>query len=49
MQQDDQQLHMTTDDARGGSSTNVVRWVLGISLVLAVIAMSVVWIIPALS
>ncbi|MEN7538533.1 hypothetical protein [Aurantiacibacter flavus] len=49
MQNDDQQLHMKTDDARGGTAPNTVRWVLGISLVLAVIAMSIIWIIPALA
>ena len=49
MQPDNQQLHIQTDEARGASSPNIVRWVLGISLVLAVVAMSVIWIIPALS
>ncbi|WP_162848939.1 hypothetical protein [Aurantiacibacter suaedae] len=49
MQQDKQQLHVETDEARGGSSPNVVRWVLGASLLLAVIAMSAIWIIPALA
>ncbi|WP_191229081.1 hypothetical protein [Aurantiacibacter xanthus] len=49
MQRDNQQLHVETDAVRGGSSPNIVRWVLGISLLLAVIAMSVIWIIPALS
>ena len=48
MEKDNQQLHVETDEARGGSTPNTVRWVLGISLVLAVVAMSVVWIIPAL-
>ncbi len=43
------EVHIETDEARAGESSGVVRWVLGISLTLAVIAMSAVWIIPALS
>jgi len=43
------QPHIDTEDARAGSTPHVVRWVLGISLTLAVVAMSVVWIIPALT
>ncbi|CCW20058.1 hypothetical protein EBBID32_44290 [Sphingobium indicum BiD32] len=35
----DPEQHITTDDARGGSTEHVVRYVLGISLALAVIAM----------
>lgn len=37
-----------TDDARGGSTGGKLRYVLGFSLLLAIIAMSAVWIIPAL-
>ena len=49
MTDNDQQLHIETNDARGGQSPNIVRWVLGASLLLAIIAMSVIWIIPAVS
>ena len=49
MQQDNEQLHIETNEVRGGSSPNVVRWVLAASLVLAIGAMSVIWLIPALS
>lgn len=42
------EIHVETDEARGGESTGVMRWVLGISLLLAIIAMSAAWIIPAL-
>jgi len=45
----DGEIHMETDEARGASSPNVVRWVLGIGLLLAIVAMSLAWIIPALS
>lgn len=38
----DQEQHIATDDARGGSTPHIVRYVLGISLALAVIAMLLV-------
>jgi hypothetical protein len=41
-------IHIEDDDARGAVSNTGLRWVLGIGLVLALIAMSAVWIIPAL-
>jgi len=37
------------DDARGAVSNTGLRYVLAISLGLAVIAMSLIWIIPALA
>lgn len=43
------QTPIETDDARAGQTPHVVRWMLGISLALAVIAMTVVWLVPALS
>jgi hypothetical protein len=43
-----EERHYSQEETRGASEENVVRWVLGISLVLIVIAMSAVWIIPAL-
>jgi len=43
------ETHIETNDARGGQTPHIVRWVLGISLLLAIIAMSAVWIIPAIS
>lgn len=48
MERHGDEVHVETDDARGGSTPHVTRWVLGVSLTLAVIAMSAVWIIPAL-
>ena len=38
----DTEIHKNTDDARAGSTPHVVRYVLTISLVLAVLAMVVV-------
>ena len=45
----DKEVHIEKDDARGGSSPGIVRYVLIFSTLLAIIAMGLVWIIPALS
>lgn len=42
-------IHITDEDARGAVTNTGLRYVLGFSLGLAVIAMSLVWIIPALA
>ncbi len=39
----EQQMHRSTDDTRGGSTEHVVRYVLGISLVLALATMTIVY------
>ena len=49
MENRDGEIHMETDEARGASSPNIVRWVLGIGLLLAIIGLSLAWIIPATS
>jgi hypothetical protein len=41
-------IQINEDDARGAVTNTGLRYVLGFSLALAVIAMSGVWIIPAL-
>lgn len=41
------ELHSETDNARAGSTPNIVRWVLGISLAAAIIALSAIWIFGA--
>lgn len=41
-------IRINDDDARGAVTNTGLRYVLGFSLLLAVIAMSGVWIIPAL-
>lgn len=38
----DQETHITTDDARAGATPHIVRYVLGISLVLVIIGMLVI-------
>ena len=47
MENRDGEIHMETDEARGASTPGIVRWVLGIGLLLAIIGMSLAWIIPA--
>lgn len=47
MEERDGQVHIDTDEARGGSSPNIVRWVLCFSLLAAIIALSAVWITGA--
>lgn len=48
MAEHDEAIHIEDDDARAAESTGVLRRVLAISLFIAVLAMSAVWIIPAL-
>ncbi|MEE4152746.1 MAG: hypothetical protein V2I27_01155 [Erythrobacter sp.] len=43
------EIHIDDQDARAASSPGVVRWVLLISTLLAIVAMTLVWVIPALS
>lgn len=49
MDQDRREIHIDSNAARGGSTPHIVRWVLAISLLLAIVVMSLVWIIPALN
>lgn len=43
------EVHRDTDDARGGSTPHIVRWMLVISTLAAIILLSAVWIFGALS
>ena len=38
-----EEVHVSTDEARGASTPHIVRYVLLISLVLAIAAMSAIW------
>ena len=49
MEKQNGEIHVETDEARGGSTPSIVRYVLLISLVLAVGLLSIVWITGALS
>ncbi len=47
MVQDGNEFHAETDEARGGSTPHIVRWILGISLLTAIVALSAIWIFGA--
>lgn len=47
MQREGDEVHVETDEARGASSPNIVRWVLTISLLAAILALSAIWIFGA--
>jgi hypothetical protein len=44
----DPEIHSETDAARAGSTPNVVRWILAISLLAVIVLLSIVWITGAL-
>ncbi|MGC1270665.1 MAG: hypothetical protein WA842_08730 [Croceibacterium sp.] len=41
------EIHVTTDEARSGSTPHIVRWVLAISLLAAIIILSAMWMTSA--
>ncbi len=43
----EREIHKSTDDARGGSTPHIVRYVLVISLALACIALTIIWVTGA--
>ncbi len=47
MERQGDEVHIETDEARGGSTPHIVRYVLVISLLLAIGAMSLIWITGA--
>ena len=47
MQRNGDEVEVNTTEARGGETPHIVRYVLIISLVLAIAAMSVIWITGA--
>ncbi|MBA4766576.1 MAG: hypothetical protein H2049_02930 [Porphyrobacter sp.] len=49
MADDNETIRINDEDARGAVSNTGLRYVLGFSLAFAVIAMSLVWIVPALA
>lgn len=49
MEDKDEAIHIEDDDARAAVSNTNLRWVLAIGLFLAIVAMTFVWVIPALS
>jgi len=47
MRMEGEEIHVTEEEASGGSQPHIVRYVLAASLLLAVIAMSAIWITGA--
>ncbi len=47
MERQGDEVHIETNEARGGSTPHIVRYVLAISLLLAVGALSLIWILGA--
>jgi len=49
MERKGSEIHLETDEARAGSTPHVVRYVLFLGLLLAIVALSVVWIAGAVA
>ena len=49
MDGNDPQVHAETDAARAGSTPHIVRWILAISLLAAIVLLSIVWITGAMT
>ena len=49
MHREGDEVHETTDEARAGSTPNIVRWILAISLLAAILLLSAIWITGALT
>ena len=45
MERDGDEIHVNEEEASGGMQPHIVRYVLGISLLLVTVLMSLVWII----
>lgn len=43
MERHGEEVHVETDEARGGSTPHIVRWILGVSLFLAIVLLSAAW------
>lgn len=49
MERQNDEVHISTDEARGGATPNIVRYVLLISLFLAIAALTLIWVTGALT
>lgn len=49
MERQGDEVHIETNEARGGSTPHIVRYVLAISLLLAIAAMTFIWVTGAVS
>mgnify|MGYP001005060682 CR=1 FL=1 len=48
MRMEGEEIHVTEEEASGGSQPHIVRYVLAISLSLAIIALTIIWISGAM-
>ena len=48
MHKEGEEIHVDETEASGGSKEGVVRWVLAGGLLLAIVLLSITWIIPAM-
>jgi hypothetical protein len=49
MERQGDEVHIETDEARGGSTPNIVRWILIVGITAAIVLLSATWIIGALN
>ena len=49
IERDGEEVHVSQEEASGGVQPHVVRYVLGVSLILVVILMSVIWIVGSVT
>lgn len=47
MHREGDEVHLSEEEATGASKPHIVRYVLGVSLLLAVVLMSAIWIIAS--
>jgi hypothetical protein len=47
MRKDGEEIHVSTEEASGGVQPHILRYMLGISLLLAILALSAIWITGA--
>ena len=45
MADDNEPIHVSTEDARGGSTPGVVRWMLGLGLTVVIVGMALIWLV----
>ena len=49
MHREDDEVHLSEEEASGAHKPHIVRYVLGVSLLLAVVLLSAVWIIGSIT
>jgi hypothetical protein len=49
MERQGDEVHVNEEEASAGTQPHIVRWVLGISLLLVTLLMSLIWIVGSIS